>query len=94
MYSVSENPETLEQKCYAVEEVKQLLGAEVSLKLTLDALKESITAHKPSDALKYQYIVLHDTYLVVDTEVMDAVDNEPAQSIQVTLQQALYEDRN
>ena len=56
------------------------MDAEASLKLTLGALKDSVTAHKPSDALK-SYIILHDTNIGVDTQVMDADDHEPAQSI-------------
>ena len=43
----------------------------------------SVTAHKPSDAMKY-YIVLQDTNVgvhYIHTEVMDADDSEPAQSI-------------
>ena len=50
LYSLPENPETLSRK--AMQESQLLEAAEASLKLTLHALKDSVTAHKPPDALK------------------------------------------
>ena len=49
------------------------MDAESSLKLNLDVLKDSVTARKLSDALKY-YIAPHDTNFGINTELIDADD--------------------
>ena len=52
MYSLPENPETPSRSATLETEKSQLLEAEASLKPTLNVLKDSLTARKPSDELK------------------------------------------